>query len=204
MTKEVFESVYEGRKPVILTDIKTSADVAQATMRSALIEQFGDLQVSLMNPNAIAGRPDGTSAMLLADYIKTRMEPMHEAHARNVSSMFLPSSMQPPRGIMADYCPPWEFQNHGLCRAGQTPGSKQPEPEMILLKTFEEYDADGSGFLESRELHEAGQVSSVGNPCGMKDPTLARFIENNSYIGETIASFMELETLFNDLGLPEG
>lgn len=204
MTKEVFETVYEGRRPVILTNIKTSADVARATTRETLLKNYGAQQVSLMNPNALSGKPGGTTSMLLSDYIQARMAPMEETWARNVSSMFLPNTMQPPRGIMENYCPPWEFQNHDLCRGGMTPGSTRPEAEMILLRSFQEYDADGSGFLESRSMEEAGRVAGLGNPCGISDPSLARYMENNSFIGETVAGMMELETLFNDLGLPEG
>ena len=157
-----------------------------------------------MNANAVAGKPAGSTVMKLGEYVATRMGPMTESLAGSVSSMFLPNAMQPPRGFMADYYPPWEFQNHNLCRAGQTPGSRPPEPEMIVLKSFAEYDVDGSGLLESRTLEEGGKASGVGNPCGLKDPTIARHLDNNSFVGETIASYMEIETMFNDLGLPEG
>lgn len=108
---------------------------------------------------------------------------MVDTHALNITAMFLPSSIQPPRGFMQDYCPVWQFQNHKLCTVDNKPfGDKQAtgasdaatDEDFISLKPFDAYDADGSGFLEYRNVDEAGAASGLGNPCGISDTSIVR------------------------------
>ena len=127
---------------------------------------------------------------------------MTETLALNITAMFLPSSLQPPRGFMQGYAPVWRFQNHKLCTtenkplkpavgsnqnddAGGMPGSanvRQGNENVgsIRLKRFEEYDADGSGFLEFRTVDEAGAASGLGDPCGISDTSIVRCIAASS------------------------
>ena len=130
--------------------------------------------MSLLNPDGKNGEAlgGGRTGMSLAEYVDDRMSPMNETFHRNVSSMFLPGGMNDfDRGVLRDWAPPWQFQDHGSCRrsrwgrAGLHPEERPPPPpppsSVSALKLFIQYDADRSGQLERRTMPEAGAIFGI-------------------------------------------
>lgn len=111
------------------------------TTRSNFIHKYGGINVAFLNPDVGGSMQYPT----LADYIRNHMSPQRESVAKKVNSMFLPNSVQ---AILkeAQFVTPWWLQNHHSCSKVTKPDDNAP----ALLRTFDEYDADKSGHLESR------------------------------------------------------
>jgi hypothetical protein len=59
-SQEHFEKTYEGRRPVILTEITTSRSVSEATTKERLLADWGGLRSTMMNPDGCVVRTKRT------------------------------------------------------------------------------------------------------------------------------------------------